>query len=134
LNVQNEKKTETKDISWKNFSKYTGLSEYEAKSYITLVLEGPVEARKLSTVSGVPRTKVYGTLKKLVERGLVVEMPLEPRKFYVSQPTDAFNAYLQGYKSDISEKVLSLLEFEEALSVLKDNYEKSHPCTNVTPH
>ena len=103
MNVQNEKKAATKDISWKNFSKYTGLSEYEAKSYISLVLEGPVEARKLSMVSGVPRTKVYGTLRKLVERGLVVEMPLEPRKFYVNQPTDAFNAYLQGYKSDISE-------------------------------
>jgi sugar-specific transcriptional regulator TrmB len=133
MNVQNEKKIESYDISWRNFSKYAGLSEYEAKSYITLILEGPAEARRLSMVSGVPRSRVYGVLKKLVERGLVVELPMDPRKFYVTQPTDAFNAYLQGSKSDISEKVMSLLEFEEALSILKDKYEKTHSCTNVTP-
>jgi len=55
-------------------SRHLGLSEYEARAYVSLVREGTSEARKLSMKCGVPRTKVYGTLKKLIERGLVFEL------------------------------------------------------------
>ena len=52
-------------------SQHLGLSEYEARVYVSLIMEGASEARKLSIRCGVPRTKVYATLKKLMEKGLV---------------------------------------------------------------
>jgi hypothetical protein len=45
-----------------------GVSSYEAKLYLSLVLHGSSEARKLSMASGVPRTKAYAALKKLTQR------------------------------------------------------------------
>jgi len=55
-----------------NVSKRLALSKYEARVYVSLVTEGASEVRKLSVRCGVPRTKVYGTLKKLMERALIL--------------------------------------------------------------
>ena len=57
------------DFLWQRLCEYLGLSEYEAKTYISLIREGPSTARRLSMISNVPRTKIYGTLKKLIEKG-----------------------------------------------------------------
>jgi len=57
---------------WPKIVEYTGLSEYEAKVYLSLVGLGNSGARKLSLFCDVPRTKVYGTLKRLIDYGLVV--------------------------------------------------------------
>ena len=98
--------------SWQRLSEHAGLSEYEAKVYMSLVMMGATKARKVSTRCGVPRTKVYGTLKKLMERGLVIEIPGQPRKFAPISPAVAFEAYLQSLQrksQDLSE-VVSFLE------------------------
>lgn len=60
---------------WPKIVEYTGLSEYESKVYLSLLSLGNAGARKLSLHCDVPRTKVYGTLKKLIDYGLVVEIP-----------------------------------------------------------
>lgn len=52
---------------WPKIVEYIGLSEYESKVYLSLINLGTAGARKLSINCDVPRTKVYGTLKKLIE-------------------------------------------------------------------
>jgi len=103
--------------SWQKLSEHAGLSEYEAKVYVSLIEKGSSRARKVSMICGVPRTKVYGTLKKLIERGLVVEIPGEPRKFAPASPANAFSAYLQSYQ----EKAQNL---NKIVSSLEANYKK----------
>jgi hypothetical protein len=49
---------------WPKIVEYIGLSEYESKVYLSLISLGTAGARKLSLNCDVPRTKVYGTLKK----------------------------------------------------------------------
>ena len=66
---------------WPKMVEYAGLSEYEAKVYLSLLGFGSSGARKLSLHCHVPRTKVYGTLKKLIDYGLVVEIPGVPKAF-----------------------------------------------------
>lgn len=97
---------------WQRLSEHAGLSEYEAKVYMSLVTMGAAKARKVSTMCGVPRTKVYGTLRKLMERGLVFEIPGEPRKFAPISPAVAFEAYLQSFqrKAQNLSQVVSFLE------------------------
>ena len=110
---------ETKALSWEKLFQKVGLSKYEAKIYISLAVRGSSEAKGLSTTSGVPRTKVYDTLKKLVERGLVVEIPGEPQQFDITSPADAFKILVDNMKDMLSEKVTSLVELENAIAVLK---------------
>ena len=108
-----------------NVSQHLGLSKYEARVYVSLVTEGASEARKLSIRCGVPRTKVYATLKKLMERGLVFELPEEPRKFASSSPAEAFEQYLLCSKEETSDRVISLVESDKVVSLLEEAYEKS---------
>ena len=106
-------------------SRYLGLSEYEARVYVSLVLEGASEARRLSMRCGVPRTKVYATLKKLMERGLVFELPGDPRKFAATSPSQAFEQYLLHFKQKTSDSVVSLVESREVVSLLEEAYKKT---------
>jgi len=106
-------------------SHYLGLSEYEARVYVSLVTEGTSEARKLSMRCGVPRTKVYATLKKLMERGLVFELPGEPRKFTPTSPAEAFEPYLLRFKEGTADRVISLVEADKVVSLLEEAYEKT---------
>ncbi len=47
---------------------------------------------------GVPRTKIYETLKKLLERGLVIEVPCNPKKFASLPPGDTFKSLRELYE------------------------------------
>ncbi len=79
---------------WPKIVEYIGLSEYESKVYLSLINLGTAGARKLSLNCDVPRTKVYGTLKKLIDYGLVVEIPGTPKQFAPSHPGESFKAIL----------------------------------------
>ncbi len=79
---------------WPKIVEYIGLSEYESKVYLSLINLGTAGARKLSINCDVPRTKVYGTLKKLIDYGLVVEIPGAPKKFSPSKPRESFESIL----------------------------------------
>ncbi|HMK46764.1 MAG TPA: helix-turn-helix domain-containing protein [Methanocella sp.] len=52
-----------------------GLTEYEAKVYLTLLLKGSEEASKVSRHSGIPRPHTYSVLKSMQARGLVLILP-----------------------------------------------------------
>lgn len=103
---------------WPKIVEYAGLSEYEAKAYLSLVSLGSSGARKLSLYSDVPRTKVYGTLKKLIDYGLVVEIPGAPKHFVPASPDDAFGTILNIVKTkanDFKSVVQNLVEtYDEA--------------------
>jgi sugar-specific transcriptional regulator TrmB len=107
-----------------NVLRNTGLSAYEAKIYLSLAAEGCSEARKLSMISGVPRTKSYAALRKLAERGLVFEIPGEPRRFGITTPSSAFCTFVQSLKKELSEEATSLAELEYAIHMLESIHEK----------
>jgi sugar-specific transcriptional regulator TrmB len=101
---------------WPKIVEYTGLSEYESKVYLSLVSLGNAGARKLSLHCDVPRTKVYGTLKKLIDYGLVVEIPGSPKSFAPSHPNEAFDTVLNLTKkkaADFDTVVQNLIKTHE---------------------
>ena len=101
-----------------------GFSEYEAKAYLFLILGGSCKARRLSLICGVPRTRVYGTLKKLIERGLVVEMEEDPQKFSAASPIISLTPLLQSFREETSDRVISLVETDRMISQLEETYKK----------
>ncbi len=103
-------------VNWPKIVEYAGLSEYEAKVYLSLIGLGSSRARKLSINCKVPRTKVYGTLKKLVEYGLVIEIPGVPKCFTPTSPLDAFGSTVKrtlNKAQDFSEILESLVDIHE---------------------
>lgn len=67
--------------------KQLGLNQYEAKAYLTLLEEYPVNGYTLSKYSGVPRSRIYEVLEGLIKKQIVFERknssgityyPLEP--------------------------------------------------------
>ena len=77
---------------------YTDFSEYESKVYLSLLILGSSGARKLSLHCRVPRTKVYRTLRKLIDNGLVVKILGSPKVFTPSNPAEAFEALLDDFR------------------------------------
>ncbi|MCW3984851.1 MAG: hypothetical protein NWE91_00320 [Candidatus Bathyarchaeota archaeon] len=117
---------ESSTLAYQQVSQHLGLSEYEARVYVSLVTGGISEARKLSMRCGVPRTKVYATLKKLMESGLVSELPGKPRKFAPTSPAEAFEQILLHFKERTSNSVISLMESDKVVSLLEKTFRKTH--------
>jgi sugar-specific transcriptional regulator TrmB len=98
-----------------------GLSEYEAKVYLSLLREHPATAYEIGKSSGVPTSKVYEVIKKLLQKDMLTAMqekgttkryaPLEPGEF------------LGRYKSSIDGVIGAL---REDLEGIKGDSELSH--------
>src|SRR3989337_2819792 len=68
------------------FLKHLGLTEYEAKVYVTLMGRNSFIASELAQNSGVPRAKVYGILDDLIGKGLAVYKPGKIKKYSATHP------------------------------------------------
>lgn len=84
-----------------------GFNQYEAKTYIALLQNTNITAYEISKNSGVPQSKIYETVKNLVEKGLAVAEGNKPTK-YSPLPIEEF---LERYKNSV----------EESISFLKEN-------------
>lgn len=101
-----------------------GLSSYEARLYVALINHGPQNVSRLSLLAGVPRTKVYGALKKLVERNMVTQSRGKPQLFLPNPPDTALSLSLQALR-------VQAREFEEVFRDLRQAYESSVPASGI---
>lgn len=62
--------------------KQLGLSEYEAKAYLSLLENYPVNGYSLSKKSGIPRSRIYEILESLKTKQIAFEEPGEKSKIY----------------------------------------------------
>jgi len=81
-----------------------GLTEYEARVYLTLIVRGGMEASKVSKYADIPRPHTYSVLKALQMRGLVTVIP-EAVNRYRAVPLDEGTSILM----DEREKQLAFL-------------------------
>jgi sugar-specific transcriptional regulator TrmB len=74
------------DIGLLEDLKTIGLTEYESKVYIALLINGPMSGNDTHRASGVPHGKTYNTLERLQERGLVNILTEKPKVFKAVDP------------------------------------------------
>ncbi|MDC7241478.1 MAG: helix-turn-helix domain-containing protein [Spirochaetales bacterium] len=86
----------------------TGLSDYEARAYMSLLEEHPLTAYECAGQAGIPTSKIYGVIKKLEEKELVLELVEKNRKRYIPQEPEE---YISSYRFKM-EKVLKCLSSE----------------------
>ena len=79
-------------------------SQYESSCYLTLLTHHPVNGSRLSTLSGIARSRIYDVLRGLIKKGLVFEVD---KGQYVPLPFEELKKRLKN-------------EFDENLSLLED--------------
>ncbi|WP_082232759.1 TrmB family transcriptional regulator [Halobacillus massiliensis] len=124
-----------------------GLTEYEAKIYVSLLSNQPSNGNNIAKLSGVPAPKVYGALQKMKEQGLVFTVsggkngkqvrysPL-PYKDLLKTKKDTFMNQLDflddslaevSSNSDVDWSELFMVEgYESSMEVVKTAIEECH--------
>lgn len=86
------------------------LSAPEAKLYLAALEHSHNTVSRLGEVAKLPRTAVYGPLKKLMERGLVSEVKLGKRTHYQALPPQQLEHILEHEKAQLAHVVDDLTQ------------------------
>jgi sugar-specific transcriptional regulator TrmB len=101
-----------------------GLTEYESRIYLALIKMGPLKASEVSFFGQVPRTKSYGAMKELEQKGLVRVTPGKPETYAPRSPSEVLVPLVTKMNSDLkaSEEVVQSLSvaFESSKFVKRD--------------
>ncbi len=89
-----------------------GLSQYESKCFLASLQTGPSTINQIGIVAGVPRTKVYGAVRKLVERGLLEQSEDNSKIFLARSPKDVLIPLLEKEQKRIKQGLEALTELE----------------------
>jgi sugar-specific transcriptional regulator TrmB len=84
---------------------HLGLSEYEAKAYITLLKENPLTAYEVAKISGIPSSKIYEVIKKLEKRQIVQSIHGERSRMYIPVPPDEF---IQNFRLAVEDNLQAI--------------------------
>src|SRR6266536_3801679 len=69
-----------------------GLTEYEAKVYVSLVESGTQAASELSSTASIPYSKIYEILGNLERKGWVETQQGRPSKYFPKPPSAALDS------------------------------------------
>ncbi|MEE9237752.1 MAG: helix-turn-helix domain-containing protein [Thermoplasmata archaeon] len=89
-----------------------GLTEYQARVYLSLLELGSSAASQVPPISRVPRTRVYATMRQLHEKGLVEIIPETPLRY---RPVP-IKRFLEQRSKELREKALRMEENVEEMS------------------
>ncbi len=124
-----------------------GLTEYEAKAYLSLLNDHVTTASKIAEKSGVPRTKIYSVMESLAQKGWIKILSGVPLLFRAISPEDVFEKskkeyadFLESVQVTLDEEVGEMKEkfviknFDLGLESLKDELKKARTIqiSNVT--
>lgn len=71
-----------------------GLSDYEARAYVTLLKNGPLIASEVGYHANIPRTKTYPTIRALARKGLASMLPGSPLRCRAVSPNESLDTFV----------------------------------------
>lgn len=72
-----------------------GFTQYESQVYLALLQQSHITGYELARLSGVPASKIYQILNKLIDKEMILVVDSEPRK-YVPLPPEEILSRLKG--------------------------------------
>jgi sugar-specific transcriptional regulator TrmB len=99
--------------------KNIGLTEYEIRVFLTLLLSGELNYRVLGRDSGVPIGKIYQVISSLESKGFVETAQDKPKLFKAVEPKKALRRRLRQIEDDFFDLELKT---REALQTLQLQY------------
>lgn len=85
-----------------------GFTQYESRAYLALLQHSNVSGYELAKNSGIPASKIYHILTKLVDRELVLVIDSEPRKYLPVPPDEILGRMKLDYLDTVDELRLKL--------------------------
>ncbi len=80
-----------------------GLTSYEAKAYLTLILRDSFTAAQVARQSGLPRQRIYDVLGSLVQKGLAAARPGTVVKYAATPPELAIDQLLTAHREQLEQ-------------------------------
>jgi sugar-specific transcriptional regulator TrmB len=108
----------TKGVEIQQALETLGLTEYEAKAYISLVEKGTSSAGDLSKLTEIPHSKIYEVLMRLEKRKLIETQKGRPILFKAIKPSTSMEGIENQLKSSVEK------EYIERKSALEGSYKK----------
>ena len=93
-----------------------GFSQYESKCYVGLMNREPQTGYRVSKATGVPQPKVYETLRRLVQRGVVREIAGDPTLFSAIPPSTLLDQLKSTFDRRLGEAERTVSAMSEAES------------------
>ena len=100
-------------------AKKLGLNEYESKAYMSLLSSGSASASKVSSITSIPRARVYDVLVSLEKKGFVEKMPVKPVTYSAVLPTHAVKKIESTHRQNLDDSLRELTAL--ALSLEKQS-------------
>jgi len=99
-----------------------GLTEREAKVYMTLLSGKMFTVLELQEAVNIPRTKIYEVLNKLVSRNICIEKKLGRNKLYEAvEPKIALERVVESYKKELERKEQLIKQVSEVFTPIFQN-------------
>ncbi len=99
-----------------------GLTEREAKIYMTLLSGRMFTASDLQKAVNIPRTKIYEVLNKMVSRNICTEKKLGKNKMYEAvEPRLAMERIYENYKNELNQKKEIIDQLSEVFTPIFEN-------------
>lgn len=102
-----------------------GISEQESKVYIDLLRSSGRSGYNISKTTGIPSSKIYMLINRLLEQGLIVSADTHPVTYYPVPPEEL----ISRLKSDVLETLEAL---EEGLNIIEKTDTNTMIAWNVT--
>ena len=102
-----------------------GLTDYEIRSYTSLLEIGPATASELSEASGVPYSKIYEILGSLEKKGWIESERGRPSKYYPKPPSLAMEITKSQLENQL--KTNEALIFDELQPLYEKKGVREHP-------
>ncbi|MCK5853373.1 TrmB family transcriptional regulator, partial [bacterium] len=81
-----------------------GFTQYEARVYLALLQQPQISGYEIAKISGVPASKIYPVLSKLLNKEALIALDTDPKK-YIPKPPDEI---IRNLKSDYLDTVNKL--------------------------
>jgi len=100
--------------------KELGFTDYESQIYLTLLTNGPLNAKDLSKYSKVPFSRIYQVIQTLIDKKFILrDENSRPTVYSATPPIDALRTARQQYFDEIDKKTKYLFDELNPLFLLK---------------
>lgn len=98
-----------------------GMSEYEARAYIALLSKNPATAYEIAMASAIPTSKIYGVMRRLMEKSMAEAVDVNNGKSRRYAPVEP-NEFLDGFGSKVEGTLKAL---KSTLSIIGSDMDKA---------
>ena len=107
-------------------NKQLGLTSYESRAYVSLIIYGPMSPSDLAQKTGIPRPRTYDVLRSLMEKGLLMEQSGKPSIYAAVEPTQGLKTLLISMEMETLRKLEEKRKTVQTLTkLLSQIYERS---------